>query len=145
MLIESCVPPNLFLTKCPSCKILQSSSPAMQSLSQPRPICCCTKDKMNTMQVIFHYMKTYKYIMQPLTKVLASWVNAAGNNQKCTKKLPTYRKVLTDRRSMNLKPRSHLLTAPYLSQVESLRLLQKDPPRLGKACVRLWSFGSFEV
>jgi hypothetical protein len=46
---------------------------------------------------------------------------------------------------MNSKPQSHLVTAAYMSQVESLRLLRKDPPRLGKACVGLWSFGSFKV
>jgi hypothetical protein len=46
---------------------------------------------------------------------------------------------------MNSEPRSHLLAAAYMSQVESLRLLQKDPPKLGKACVGLWSFGSFKV
>jgi hypothetical protein len=65
-------------------------------------------------------MKTYEYIMQPLTEVLASWVNAAGNNKKCTKKLTTYRKVLTDHHSMNSGPRTHLLTAAYMSRVDSL-------------------------
>jgi hypothetical protein len=80
-----------------------------------------------------------------MNEVLASRVNAAGNNKKCTKKLPTYRKVFTDHRSMNSEPQIHLLAAAYMSQVESLRLLQKDPPRAGKACVGLWSFGSFEV
>jgi hypothetical protein len=35
-LIESCVPLSLFLTKCPGCEVLQSSSPVMQSLSQLR-------------------------------------------------------------------------------------------------------------
>jgi hypothetical protein len=38
---------------------------------------------------------------------------------------------------MNLEPRSHLLTAAYMSWVESLGLLRKDPPSLGKACVSL--------
>jgi hypothetical protein len=82
-------------------------------------------------------MKTYEYIMHPLTKVMASWVNAVGNNKKYTKNLPTYRKVLTGHRSMNSEPRSHLLAAPYMSRVESLQLLQKNPPMLGKACVSL--------
>jgi hypothetical protein len=31
MLIESCIPPSLFPSKCPGCKMLQSSSPAMRS------------------------------------------------------------------------------------------------------------------
>jgi hypothetical protein len=83
--------------------------------------------------------------MQPLAEVLASWVNVARNNQKCTKHLTTYRKVITDHHSTNLEPRRHLLVAAYMSRVESIRLPQKDPPRLGKACVDLWSFGSFEV
>jgi hypothetical protein len=61
------------------------------------------------------------------------------------KNLTTYRKVLTDHRSMNSEHRSHLLTVAYMSRVESLQLIQKDPPRLGKACVGLWSFGSFKV
>jgi hypothetical protein len=55
-LIESCKPPSLFSTKCSGCKMLQSSSPAMRSLSQLRPKCCCTKDKVNIAHVIFHYM-----------------------------------------------------------------------------------------
>jgi hypothetical protein len=124
--------------------MLQSSSQGMQSLSQLRPR-CCTKDKVNTTQVIFHYMKTYEYIMQPLIEVLASWVNAVHNNKKCTKNLTTYRKVLSDDRSMNSEPQSHLLAAAYMSRVESLRLVQKDPPRLEKACIGLWLFGSFKV
>jgi hypothetical protein len=45
MLIESCVPPSLFQTKCPGCKMLQSSNPAMQSLSQLRWRCCLYKNK----------------------------------------------------------------------------------------------------
>jgi hypothetical protein len=61
------------------------------------------------------------------------------------RKLPTYKKVLTDHRSMNLEPRSHHLTTTYMSQVESPRLLGRDPPGLGKAYVGLWPFGSFEV
>jgi hypothetical protein len=87
----------------------------------------------------------YEYIMQPLTEVLASWVNVVGNNQNCRKKLTTYRKVLTDHRSMNSEPQSHLLIVAYMSRVESLQLLQKDPPRFQKPCVSLWSFGSIEV
>jgi hypothetical protein len=47
--------------------------------------------------------------------------------------------------SMNSEPRSYLLPAAYMSQVESLWLLRRDPPRMGKACVSLWSFGSFKV
>jgi hypothetical protein len=66
-------------------------------------------------------MKTYEYIMQPLTEVLASWVNAACNKQKCTKNLPTYRKALTEHRSMNSEPQSQLLYVAYMSQLESLR------------------------
>jgi hypothetical protein len=46
---------------------------------------------------------------------------------------------------MNSEPQSHLLAAAYMSWVESLRLLHKDPPKLGRACVGLWSFGSFRV
>jgi hypothetical protein len=61
------------------------------------------------------------------------------------KKLTTYRKVLIDHRSMNLEPRIHLLAVAYMSWVESLRLLQKDPPKLEKACVSLWLFGPFKV
>jgi hypothetical protein len=34
MLIKSCVPPSLFSIKCLGCKMLQSSGPAMRSLSQ---------------------------------------------------------------------------------------------------------------
>jgi hypothetical protein len=49
------------------------------------------------------------------------------------KKLPTYKKVLTDHHSTSLELRSHLLVAVCMSQVESLRLFQKAPPRLGKA------------
>jgi hypothetical protein len=64
---------------------------------------------------------------------------------KNVQKIPTYRKVLTDHHSMNSEPQSHLLATAYMSQVESLRLHQKDSPRLRKACVSLWSFGSFEV
>jgi hypothetical protein len=59
--------------------------------------------------------------------------------------LPTYKKVLTDQRSTNLEPQSHLLVVAYMSRVESLQLLHRDPHRLGKACVGLWSFGSFKV
>jgi hypothetical protein len=46
---------------------------------------------------------------------------------------------------MNLEPRIHLLAVAYMSWVESLRLLQKDPPKLEKACVSLWLFGPFKV
>jgi hypothetical protein len=46
-LIESCVPPSLFWTMCPGCKILHSSSPAKQSLSQLRPRCCLYINKTN--------------------------------------------------------------------------------------------------
>jgi hypothetical protein len=45
---------------------------------------------------------------------------------------------------MNLEPRSHLLTATYMSRVESLGLLHKDPPRLGKACVGLYRLDLLE-
>jgi hypothetical protein len=58
--------------------------------------------------------------MLPLTEVLASWVNAVGNNKKCTiKKLITYKRALTDHRSRNLELRSHPLAATYTSQAES--------------------------
>jgi hypothetical protein len=46
--------------------------------------------------------------------------------------LPTYKKVLTDQRSTNLEPQSHLLVVAYMSRVESLQLLHRDPHRLGK-------------
>jgi hypothetical protein len=53
------------------------------------------------------------------------------------KKLPTYKKVLTDHRSNSLELWSHLLAAAYMSRVKSTRLLHKDSPRLGKACAGL--------
>jgi hypothetical protein len=86
-LIESCVPLNLFLTKCPACKILQSSSPAMWSLSQLRPRCCLYKNKTNATKIIFYYIKyIWVHNAAPLTEVLATWANAAGNKQGCTTK-----------------------------------------------------------
>jgi hypothetical protein len=53
------------------------------------------------------------------------------------KNLPTYKKVLTDRRSKSLELQSHLLIAAYMSRVESTLLLHKDPLRMGKACASL--------
>jgi hypothetical protein len=47
-------------------------------------------------------------------------------------KLPTYKKVLVDLHSRNLEFRSRLPIAVDMSQAESLRLLQKAPPKLGK-------------
>jgi hypothetical protein len=61
------------------------------------------------------------------------------------KNLPTYKKVLTDRRSKSVELQSHLLTAACMSQVESTRLLHNDPPRLWKYCAGLYSSGSFIV
>jgi hypothetical protein len=49
------------------------------------------------------------------------------------KKLPTYKKVLVDHHSMNLKLQNRLLVAFCMSQVESLRLLRRAPPILEKA------------
>jgi hypothetical protein len=53
------------------------------------------------------------------------------------KKLPTYKKVLTNRDYKSLEHRSHLLIATFMSRVKSTRLLHKDPPRLEKACAGL--------
>jgi hypothetical protein len=58
-------------------------------------------------------------------------------NKYVQQKLPTYKRVLTDRHSKCLELRSHLLVAAYMSRVESTRLLHVDPPRLGKACAGL--------
>jgi hypothetical protein len=60
-------------------------------------------------------------------------------------KLPTNRKVSTNHRSMNLERQSHLLVVASMSRFESSRLFCREPPRLGQACVSLWSFESFEV
>jgi hypothetical protein len=46
-------------------------------------------------------------------------------------KLPTYKNVLADHHSMSLELQSRLLITVCMSQAESLRLLQKAPPRLG--------------
>jgi hypothetical protein len=56
-LIEPCIPPSLLPTKCLGYKMLQSSSPAMWSLSQLMSRCCLHKNETNTVEVIFHYMK----------------------------------------------------------------------------------------
>jgi hypothetical protein len=53
------------------------------------------------------------------------------------KRLPTYKKVSTDHHSRNLELWNHLLVAICMGLVKSLRLFQKDPPRLEKACVGL--------
>jgi hypothetical protein len=72
--------------------------------------------------------------MQPLTEVLASWANAAGNNKKYTiKNLITYKMALTDHRSKNLELWSHPLTAIYMNQVESSGPLHRDCPKSVKA------------
>jgi hypothetical protein len=56
--------------------------------------------------------------MQPLTKVLASRADAAGNEQKMyNKNLPTYKRVLTDYRSKSLELQSHLLAVACMSRV----------------------------
>jgi hypothetical protein len=55
----------------------------------------------------------------PLAEVLASSANAAGNKQECTtKKLTTYKRVLTDHYSWNLELQSHPLTVVYTGRVE---------------------------
>jgi hypothetical protein len=71
-------------------------------------------------------------MMEPLAEVLTTCVNAVGN-----KRLPTYKKVLTDHCSRSLELQSHILIAVCMSLVESLRVFQKNPPRLGKACAGL--------
>jgi hypothetical protein len=48
-------------------------------------------------------------------------------------KLPTHKKVIVYHHSMSLELQSHLPIAVRMSQAESLHLLQKAPPRLGKA------------
>jgi hypothetical protein len=53
--------------------------------------------------------------------------------------------MTVDHRSKSLELRSHLLTTTSMSQVESTGLLHRDPLRLGKACVSLYSSGSFIV
>jgi hypothetical protein len=48
MLTESCTLLSLLLTKCPSCKIMQSFSSVMRSLSQMSDeYCCAGLDKYN--------------------------------------------------------------------------------------------------
>jgi hypothetical protein len=47
--------------------------------------------------------------MQPLTEVLASWANAAGNN----KNVITYKRSLIDHHSKNLELQSHPHAAIY--------------------------------
>jgi hypothetical protein len=61
------------------------------------------------------------------------------------KNLPTHKKVLADHHFKNLELQSHLLIVVYMNLAESLRLLHKDPPRLGIACASLLLFGSFVV
>jgi hypothetical protein len=54
--------------------------------------------------------------MQPLAEILASRADAASNKQKIyNKNLPTYKRVLTERRPKSLELRSHLLTAACMS------------------------------
>jgi hypothetical protein len=48
-----------------------------------------------------------------------------------------YKKVIVDHRSKSLELLSRLPIAVYMSQTESLRLLQKAPPKLSKAYVGL--------
>jgi hypothetical protein len=52
-------------------------------------------------------------------------------------RLPTYKRVIVDQCSMNLELLSRLPIAVYITQVESLRLLEKDPLKLVKAYVGL--------
>jgi hypothetical protein len=56
MLTESCVLLSLLPTKCLGCKMLQSSSPVMRSLSHMREEFCCTS-LTNTTEIIFYYRK----------------------------------------------------------------------------------------
>jgi hypothetical protein len=56
ILIESCALLILLLTKCLCYNMLQSYSPAMQSLPQMRDKYCCT-GVTNTIEIIFHYRK----------------------------------------------------------------------------------------
>jgi hypothetical protein len=51
--------------------------------------------------------------------------------------LLTYKNVSTDHLFRSLELQNHLLIIVYMSLVESLRLLQKDPPKLEKACADL--------
>jgi hypothetical protein len=52
-------------------------------------------------------------------------------------KLPTYKMVVVDQCFRNSELLSHLPFTVYMSQTESLQLLQKALPKLGKACVSL--------
>jgi hypothetical protein len=58
-------------------------------------------------------------------------------NKSVQQILPTCKKVLTDHRSRSLELQSHISAVVCMSRVESPRLLHKDPPKLGKACVGL--------
>jgi hypothetical protein len=51
--------------------------------------------------------------------------------------LPTYKIVTIDQHSTNLEPQSHPPVVAYMSQIESLRLLQRALPKLGKTCAGL--------
>jgi hypothetical protein len=59
-------------------------------------------------------------------------------------KLPTYKITVADRCSRNLALLSRLPIAICMSQAESLQLLQKDLPKLGKACAGISSFEFFK-
>jgi hypothetical protein len=58
-------------------------------------------------------------------------------------KLPTYKIVVASQCFRNSEPLSHLPIAVYMSQAKSLRLHQKDLPKLGKDCAGLQSFDFF--
>jgi hypothetical protein len=56
MLTESCALLSLLLTKYLGCKMMQSSSLVMRSLSQMRDEFCCTR-LTDTTTIIFDYRK----------------------------------------------------------------------------------------
>jgi hypothetical protein len=71
--------------------------------------------------------------MQPLDRSIGHMRQCSRQKFKMYTKLATYKNVVVDQCSRNLELQSHLPAVVYMSQTESLRLLQKVPPKLGKA------------
>jgi hypothetical protein len=70
------------------------------------------QNETNTTEIIFHYMKhIWVHNTAPLTEVMATSANVAGNNNNAWKGIPTYKKVL-----MIIVPRVWNLRAIFLLQ-----------------------------
>jgi hypothetical protein len=78
-----------------------------------------------------------EYIIQPPDWCIGHLCQCSRQKIKMYTRLPTYKIVVVDRCSRNLELLCRLSVAVYMSPDESLRLLQKAPPKLGKDCAGL--------